>query len=474
MLRHRIATLLPLLLAAGCALPLQSALVDQPVTVVPATAAVAEGLPTVPAPATLDTALIASHWDEATGLTSILPVDPFTGSALEGYAPIELGQGYSSARSPDGRWLATLNYTDQACDAWAGGSRCLPSDGVAHFIELSAWRDTATTVRAASNATLLTFSADSRYLAIGQSLWPDHSLILVEVGTGEERARTDLDFYPAQAAFSLDGQRLLVYGRHYTESAGFNPTARVAALSAADLSLLWQTTLPEVLDGQYVSPEAKNVHDEAIWWTPGTAFDPAAQRLYVVHADADTLTTVDYAGQTTTSVTVGPAQSWLDRLMALTAKVAEAKMMNGVSKSAVLAGSGPDQRLYVVGEHVDMTSGPFTRAPLGLQVVDPATGVELRTLDTTAGQIALAPGGAHLLLTEWDTATRTTVLALADLDQVATLTDRDLFTTHLVNGQPALLALDVSPRAIAVSLLDPHAFTPLAEWTTPAYAWFLP
>jgi hypothetical protein len=477
---RRLLPLVTLLIAAACTVPVQPVMVEAPEVeatlaadaleaLQPATATLA---PTVPAPATLETSFIASFWDETTGTASLVPLDPRTGEALEGYAPLGLGEGYSAARSPDGHWLATLNYSDRACDAWAGGSRCQPSDGVLHFVDLANWRDTTTSVPAGSNASFMLFSPDGQALAIGQSQWPEHGVVLVDAASGALLGRAALDFYPRQAAFSADGQCLFLYGLAYANSNGFDPEPRVAALDTTTLSVVWQQALTGILDGQYVPPEAKSIHDESVWWLPAVAFAPDASRLYVVHADEDKLTTVDFAAQSVTRVEIGPARSWLDRLMALTAGVAEAKMMNGVEKHAVLTPDGG--RLYVVGARMDTGEGQFTRTPLGLQVIDAATGIELERRDTPASLITLAPDGLHLFLTAWDQQARTEVVAVNGLAPVVEIAGREVYTTRLVNGQPALFALRVGARSTAVRWLDPLTFGELASWKVPSSFWLVP
>jgi hypothetical protein len=322
-------------------------------------------------------------------------------------------------------------------------------------------------------ASFVTFSSDGRYLAVGQSDWPTPAVLLVDVARGALAGEAALDFFPSQAAFSADGRSLLLYGRDYAESNGFNPEARVAVIDSESAAVRWQAALPQVLDGQYVPPEAKNVHDESVWWLPGVVFAPEAARLYVVHADVQTLTTVDFAAQTVRDLDIGPAQSWLDRLMALTAGVAEAKLLNGYEARAVLAGTGDEQRLYVVGASMDSSNG-YTRTPLGLVVVDPATGVELQRREGAAGALTLAPDGAHLFVTDWDGAARTEIIDRASLETLAELARREIVVTRLVDGQAAAFALRVAPRETSVRWLDPETLGQVAEWTAPSSVWLVP
>jgi hypothetical protein len=123
---------------------------------------------------------------------------------------------------------------------------------------------------------------------------------------------------------------------------------------------------------------------------------------------------------------------------------------------------------------METRDGNFARTPLGLQVIDPATGAELEKRDTPASLISMAPNGQHLFLTSWDSHTRTEIVAVDGLASVAELVDREVYTTRLVNGQPALFALRVAARSTSVSWLDPQSFGEVAAWKAPSSFWLVP
>jgi hypothetical protein len=175
----------------------------------------------------------------------------------------------------------------------------------------------------------------------------------VQAGPARLLAQAALDFDVRRLAFLPDGA-LAAYGRHSDRTDGLNPETRVAVLDGETLSEQWQAQLPAIRDGQYA--DLKNLgdqalHDASVWWTPAAVFAPDASRLYVLHADSDTLTTVDFSKRSTTTAAVAKPRSFLQRLLAWAGGVAEAKMMNGTYRQGVLSADGT--RLYTVGRHTE-------------------------------------------------------------------------------------------------------------------------
>jgi hypothetical protein len=147
-------------------------------------------------------------------------------------------------------------------------------------------------------------------------------------------------------------------------------------------------------DGQAHEPGA------GTWLNPGVVFSPAADTLFVAHADEDRLTRVDFGAEEVTSMEVRPRLGLLERLLSLGASVAHAKMLDGTMKSAAISADG--QTLYIAGVDNQVTNkenGRFDleQRPLGLQVVQAASGNELANLDTEAGQVSVLPDGLVLL-----------------------------------------------------------------------------
>ncbi len=77
------------------------------------------------------------------------------------------------------------------------------------------------------------------------------------------------------------------------------------------------------------------------------SFAPDRDALYVVHADSEQLTTVDFESQTVKTVEIQPKLTWFERLLSMTAGIAHAKIGDGITRQAAVSPDG--QFLYVVG-----------------------------------------------------------------------------------------------------------------------------
>src|SRR3989337_864384 len=183
--------------------------------------------------------------------------------------------------------------------------------------------------------------------------------------------------------------------------------------------------------------------DGSAFWSPAIVFSPEKKAIYIVHADANRLTIVDLALRTTGTVQIQPATSWIERLLALTAGVAQAKGLNGGIKSAVLSADG--SRLYVVGES-GVTSQDsngewqFSNEVLGLQVIDAASGMEIARLETESTDLALSNDGNVLFLHGWSNIAWTDVVEADSLEIVAHLAGRYLISGRLLNGEDIMLS----------------------------------
>ena len=254
---------------------------------------------------------------------------------------------------------------------------------------------------------------------------------------------------------------------------------RVAALDPAGLKTAWQQDVPAV---HFNSGTGADLSDptQGRYLSPATVFSPDGARLYVVAADAPTLVTVDFERRSVSSVTIQPAARGslplrlLDRLMTSLAGVAHAKMLNGTSKSAVVSKDG--QRLFVIGDTtnaVKQDNGEYTmqRIPLGLQVIDTASGVELSKQDVESTFLSIAPDGKTVFLYEWpDTPgavglPRTTLLDAGSL-KISRALPGEIHATRLLNGELAWLNTQpLPPSAFRLSILAPGSAAPRSQWT---------
>ncbi len=213
-------------------------------------------------------------------------------------------------------------------------------------------------------------------------------------------------------------------------------------------------------------------------WRPAVVLSHDGRRLYIVHADQERLTTVDFDALTVRSIVLRETQSWLERLLDLTAGVAEAKgIWTGTVKAAVLSPDG--KRLYVVGRTTTVTrdadgNRESMETHLGLQVIDLVGGhkvmsrdIELAGTWISADRIRFTPNGKHLLVGGWrDGGGWTEVLDAKRLERVADLPGWEVALTRRMDGQPVLLARrwDRERRAFEFAVLDPQSFDVAASW----------
>jgi len=261
---------------------------------------------------------------------------------------------------------------------------------------------------------------------------------------------------------------------------------RVALFNAADSTIVWETRLPDILDGLIPREGSAASEYEGVSWGPAVVFAPDGSALYIVHADEEKLTTVDFVKRTTRAVEIRSPQSWLDRLMALTAGVAHAKTWDWTRKQAVISPDG--QWLYVVGE----TSASWqnangesqvTQTPLGLQVIEASTGTEIVRRDSEATQISIAPDGTRLYLQGWVKQWTkrelyqepwTEVRDAGSLEVIAHLAGRHVVPARRLAGQPILLSSYMrGDEQTDLTALDAESLDEIYAWSVKGVASWL-
>jgi hypothetical protein len=328
----------------------------------------------------------------------------------------------------------------------------------------------------------MAFSQDGRHLAFATEWDMEYSVVLVDIPARQVSAEVALDFRARLIQFTPDGSGVMAYGNRYDRRA---PEVRVALLETETLSTAWDQTLPRVREGEYRRDE---LAQQPIWLTPGVVFAPESARLHIVHADQNVLTTVDFAAQTVRWVEVRPALSWVERWLALGAGAAEAKVVEGSQKQAVVSADG--SRLYVVGtvwspELAQAGDGYNRPAPLGLQVIDTATGTELALMDTEATAVALSGDGARLYLTghAFDEALPyetpwTEVWDAAALAPGLRLEARQVVPAQSLAGQPVLLGSSIQQNGqTELAAFDPEDLSVLSatrDWHSGLVLWVTP
>lgn len=458
-------------------LPVQPTATSEPATETPAKpAAQPAAIPS------FESSVLLAQWNANERRREILPVDPATGQAVPGQAPLIIGKISQFAGvqtlSSDGRWLAAIESHGQVSEPNGGGTSHYPSADVLHLVDVTAWRAVTTTLPGRGWVWPITFSPDTARLALGYHNRTSSTLMLFDTGTGQLIAQQALAFRPSLMKYTQEGTALAIYGQPLSAVPGIAKPdpPRVLLVDAATLDILWDQPLASVISGSWCLENCDAPHGEQMFagWWPAVVPSHDGHTLYIVHADEEKLTAVDFDARTVHSVEIREARSWFEELLALTAGVAEAKGgENGAFKEAVLSPDGT--RLYVVGRTVNSTRDArgewqVTEAFLGLQVIDVESGRKVTGLDGQAKAIGTTPDGAYLLLDDWDGRVWwTEVLDAESLQRVARLERWAVVPARRIDGQPILLASDPY-RGSQFAVLDPRSFDIVDTWSVSEHA----
>jgi hypothetical protein len=400
------------------------------------------------------------QWDNQHQQYRLVQLDPQNGQSLCGSTSIPLEQYLNQAVSPDGKMLGVFNYRDEY---YQNGSLSL--------VDINSWQVYTTTVSANTEINSIVFNAAGDLLAFsfqpkpGQAS-PDTPLFLFDMKTRQVIASTILDFIPRFMHFTANGKWLEIYGSTAGGDTEQQPIVYALLLWATNLGLAWRQPL-SVLDGsQLVGP--KDQEKALVTWSPGMAFIPGKDILYLVSANEDKYTIIDYINRSVETKDIHPAPvSWFEQLLALTAINAQARAMWGVQKQAALSADGA--RLYVTGQSTSTSGGANQTGqplgPLGLEVIDLKTSTQAAHVDTRAINIQVSPDGKYLLLQSWDNGIPSTdILVAGSLEIVAHLPGQYLVATHTFGNQVILLAIQETVNDSQVSLLDQRTFSSLFTW----------
>lgn len=410
-------------------------------------------------------------------------IDPATGALLPDYAPITLGKYINYGLGFDGKTLATLVYPSNLFGPSSG-----PTDGALQLIDLQAWRAVTTTLRFNEGGGAPVFSPDGASMALAGFDYAESQsplLHLVDIARQTQIAQIHLAFRPTRMKFTADGASILLYGNNMgVGDIQANPQVYVAQVSAADLTVEWQHILPDLRDGAY-NPTGVEPHldpEESVTWQPAVVFAPTAPRLYIVHADQNQITTVNFDSHTVRTAAIRPAQSWTEWLLALTARVVKAKVFNGASRHAVIAPDG--NHLYVTGMQHDFQNNVYTETPLGVHLIDLTDNVEIVHIDSVARSLRLSPDGTQLYLHCWESDPTqpsprewTAVVDATTLQPVTKLEQRYVVLGQRLDGQPILFSTVTLPDGQwEASTFDPVSLAVIGEWRQPqeeGWGWFV-
>jgi hypothetical protein len=413
----------------------------------------------------LERSILLTKWNRGVVGQALIPYDPELGSPLCDFKPIAVGKNNFTAISPDGNLLA---YAFTEHDDF--------HDGRLYFVDLRGWADIPTTIEINSWIAGMAFSPDGSRLVIAHGMpegdmmgWPKNfTLLLVDVNNRAILTETTLDMAVSLLSFTAGGESLMLYGVRHQESSGLNGEAHALVLDAGSLEIQWDRKLEDVIDGQTRLYTSDNT-EIFVWWGPGVVLSPVMEKLFIVHADADRLTSVDFTQRTVGTVDIHPQVGWFERLLAMFAGVAHAKELEGTQKQAVLSPDG--DRLYVVGRSTEAyqdsnNQTQYETTFLGLQVIDPTSGAEIAHLDSDATNLVISPDGTKLFLHGWDNLEWTDVLDAQDLEIDRRVTNRTLMSVRRLDGEPVIASL-ISGDGVHASLavFDPETLEQKEVWS---------
>ncbi len=121
----------------------------------------------------------------------------------------------------------------------------------------------------------------------------------------------------------------------------------------------------------------------------------------------------------------------------------------------------------------------YLETPLGIQVIDPATGVEIARIDSQARTVSVAADGTRLYLhggaedaethawVEW-----TEVIDAVDYSSIVRLADCPVVVGQQLDGKPLLYSVvQLKGDRQAISRLDPVSLQVLQTWPSQEAGW---
>ncbi len=406
----------------------------------------------------------------------LTPVDPATGLPLDGYKPVDLGISLSYAFSDNDHTLIFTKYASANA-----------STGELHFLDLRAWQDEfAMLLLGADSTSALAMSPDGKLLAVATAATHGGDLWLIDAHEHASVAHSRTANLVTRLKFSTDNQTIMSYERPDGGASGPDQAPPVIAVrSAADLSLQWSKTLPQVVDG-FVPDKPGNGNANQLGtgsiFEPAVVFAPASDTLYVMHADVPKLTRVDFDRKLVLTHDKHPEASWLEGLLALSAGEAYAKGQNGIRLEGRMSPDGT--LIYSDGVQTVLTksadgSWHETKSSLALQAIRLKDATQIYVSGIKGPSLDLSDNGARLLIPQLEDKTGT-----INGTMEADATNGTLISQHtgvvlnyglLMDGTSILVSsVPTAPSAqsIQMTALTPE-FEMLGAWIAPQYSVWL-
>ncbi len=435
-------------------------------------------LPT-PEPPSYARSLLLARWDSETHHHLLAPVDPATGDPIADHDSIDLGVNYYYLFSPDHSTLAVLSYPDDSA-----------SDPTLHVIDLASWKEEKYPLELTGWVSASAFSTDGRRLAIA-AMYRERTLLVFDLPSGTVTAQAAPEFEISALRFTRDGSSLMAYGRvlvdRFTENERSEGPAQAALFNADDLSAAWSVELTGVLDGLYaVKAGSTDVHTPGNGWYfyPGVVFAPDADALYVVHADQDRLTHVDFTAGSFHTLDIHHQVSLLERFLMLGTLTAHAKAGSGVTRQAVISPDG--QVIYTAGTRNEMhqlSNGDWSSATLGLELlgIRVTDGTILMESEVPSSGLRISPEGDRLFIQGWTgdalaTLPQTTIFDIQTAAALTQIKSAYAAPARRMDGTLVLVSnevMDVSGQLTRMGVHDFESGAWIADWTSPGIAAWL-
>jgi len=418
--------------------------------------------------------LLVSYTQDAGSYLAL--IDPATGSPMCGYAHLNLGGSPMYTYSPDRSSLAVVSAENPDQTSWR-----------LDWIDLLSWKMTNIRIIIPIWANAIAVDPDRAHLAIVYPLphpfpidatdprFSYFQLEQVSVSGKEAPKGIRLDVNPRLMSYSTDGRYIILYGTQINLEGNSVSPAKIKIYDASDLSLVWDTQLSDVHEG-FIEDKSKGADDPYRYamWRPALAFSPDRGKLYVVHADSNSLTTVDLIAHKVNTVDIQPRLGWLERVLRSTAGVAYAKSLNGTSKQAILSPDGA--HLYVTGftgqPHKDQSGNlQFDILPLGLLVIDVTNGSEVAHLKSQDSEVDLSADGEILFLRGYsDGQYWTDIVSTDTFVTIAHLAGQYVFPARTLAGDGIVLGSNQGgPQTLSLTVLDSKTFSGISRLNGDGY-----
>ncbi len=402
----------------------------------------------------------------------LMPVDPASGSPLAGYDPIDLGLNFYYGLAPDRKTLVVVSYPKgEAGQAFL------------RFLDLTSWTEaTGLLIPTSGWTSAITISDDGSRLAFVTVERRQDSIWLVDISRHVLLKRVETPRRVAGMEFTADGRALMLYERQENYQTGLTEGPPLAELrSANNLEVLWFRELQEVRDGfERYAGETGQPHEPGTGTTyrPAVVFDGLTETMFILHADADRLTRVDFQRRETLTRDIAPKLTWLEHMLATGAITARAKAQDGIDRQAVISADG--EIAYTVGLQSKFTrnssgSWDLAQTHLPLRAIRLSDAAEVYTSEATADTLQLTSDGQSLLLVRWESTTGeasgTSIARAQDGEVLGKLAGDQLQVSRRMDGSPLLVASMTQDPAKGKSTLAAYAedLQWIGSWQVPHY-----